>query len=71
MRHLIVIALLSVALATSAMAGDRVPGEQWMTYTDPAEAGFDAEKLAAAKATWEELPSSAFMVIADGAVVAA
>jgi CubicO group peptidase (beta-lactamase class C family) len=42
-----------------------------MVFTDPADAGFDAEKLAAAKATWEELPSSAFMVIADGAVVAA
>jgi CubicO group peptidase (beta-lactamase class C family) len=42
-----------------------------MVFADPADAGFDAEKLAAAKATWEELPSSAFMVIADGAVVAA
>ena len=42
----------------------------WMAYADPAEAGFDAEKLAEARAVWEDLPSSALMVIADGAVVA-
>ncbi len=50
--------------------GERVPGKQWMRYVDPADAGFDATKLAAAEAQWKELPSSAFMVIADGAVVA-
>jgi CubicO group peptidase (beta-lactamase class C family) len=50
---------------------DRVPGDRWMQYTDVAQAGFDTAKLAAARATWEGLPSSAFMVIADGAVVAA
>jgi len=54
-----------------AFAGDRVPGEQWMIYADPAEAGFDAARLEAARATWEGLPSSAFLVISDGAVVAA
>jgi CubicO group peptidase (beta-lactamase class C family) len=42
-----------------------------MAYADPADAGFDADRLEAARATWEELPSSAFMVISDGAVVAA
>ena len=42
-----------------------------MQYTDVAQAGFDAVKLEAARRTWEELPSSAFLVIADGAVVAA
>ncbi|MEJ2237632.1 MAG: serine hydrolase [Gemmatimonadales bacterium] len=51
--------------------GDRVPGDHWMQYTDVAEAGFDAEKLAAARQTWEALPSSAFLVVSDGAVVAA
>jgi CubicO group peptidase (beta-lactamase class C family) len=55
----------------SALAGERVPGEHWMRYADPAEAGFDAAQLETARATWEGLPSSAFMVIADGAVVAA
>ncbi|MEM7482841.1 MAG: serine hydrolase [Acidobacteriota bacterium] len=42
-----------------------------MQYADPAEAGFDTAELAAAKADWENLSSSAFMVIADGAVVTA
>jgi CubicO group peptidase (beta-lactamase class C family) len=51
--------------------GARVPGENWMQYADVAQAGFDAEKLEAARTTWEGLPSSAFLVIADGAVVAA
>jgi CubicO group peptidase (beta-lactamase class C family) len=52
-------------------AGDRFPADRWMRYADVAQAGFDVTKLAAAQTTWEGLPSSAFMVIADGAVVAA
>ena len=50
---------------------DRVPGDTWMQFTDVGQAGFDAEKLAAARTSWEDIPSSAFMVISDGAVVAA
>jgi CubicO group peptidase (beta-lactamase class C family) len=42
-----------------------------MRYTDVADAGFDAARLEAARETWEAMPSAAFMVIADGAVVAA
>jgi CubicO group peptidase (beta-lactamase class C family) len=64
-----VLALPGTSLGQAA--GDRVPGDEWMRYTDVEQAGFDAAKLAAAKETWEGLPSSAFMVIADGAVVAA
>ena len=63
--------VLGLCVAMSALAGERVPGEHWMRYADPAEAGFDAAQLETARATWEGLPSSAFMVIADGAVVAA
>ncbi len=68
--------VLGILLAASGASpgqaqGDRVPGERWMRYTDVTQAGFDAEKLEAARATWEGLPSSAFMVIADGAAVAA
>jgi CubicO group peptidase (beta-lactamase class C family) len=62
---------VAFACALPAFAGDRVPAEQWMAYADPADAGFDADRLEAARATWEELPSSAFMVISNGAVVAA
>jgi CubicO group peptidase (beta-lactamase class C family) len=42
-----------------------------MRYADVREAGFDAAKLEAAKKTWEEIPSAAFFVVADGLVVAA
>jgi len=60
----------ATSLGQTATSG-RVPGEHWMQYTDVADAGFDAAKLEAARSTWEALPSSAFLVIADGAVVAA
>jgi CubicO group peptidase (beta-lactamase class C family)/predicted negative regulator of RcsB-dependent stress response len=42
-----------------------------MSYADPAEAGFDAARLEAARTTWEGIPSSAFLVVSNGAVVAA
>jgi CubicO group peptidase (beta-lactamase class C family) len=72
-RHTATLLALFVALllVLPAGAGDRVPGERWQRYADPADAGFDAELLEAARATWEGLPSSAFMIVADGAVVAA
>lgn len=62
--------LLMVLLAATARAGEPLPGERWMQYVDPAEAGFDAARLDAVHETWTKLPSSAFMVVADGAVVA-
>jgi CubicO group peptidase (beta-lactamase class C family) len=68
-KSLLAVAFL-VAAPLGALSQERVPGERWMRYADPAEAGFDAAALEAARATWEALPSSAFMVIADGAVVA-
>ena len=52
-------------------AKDRFPDDGWMRFTKVEEAGFDPAKLEAARTTWEKLPSSAFLVIADGAVVAA
>jgi len=70
MRRVCVV-LAVLACAVSVFAGDRVPGKQWMSYADPAEAGFDAARLETARAIWEGLPSSAFLVISDGAVVAA
>src|SRR5262245_4445534 len=59
---------LLVAAPLAAGPEKRVPGERWLRYADPAEAGFDVRALEAARATWEGLPSSAFLVIADGAV---
>ena len=48
----------------------RYPGEEWLRYENVEEAGFDPAGLEVAQAAWAELPSSAFMVIADGVVVA-
>ena len=56
--------------ATAQAASDRVPANDWMRYAHVEEAGFDPMKLEAARETWESLPSSAFLVISDGAVVA-
>jgi len=64
------VALVALAAPLSA-AGSRIPGEHWMRYADPADAGFDPARLEAAHETWKSLPSSAFLVVADGAVVAA
>jgi CubicO group peptidase (beta-lactamase class C family) len=49
----------------------RYPEEGWLRYAEVEEAGFDAGRLEAARAMWEAMPSSAFLVVADGAVVAA
>jgi len=69
---LVLAALVAAPGLSRAQApSDRVPSEHWMQYGDVAQAGFDADKLEAARRTWEGLPSSAFLVIADGAIVAA
>ena len=63
--------LAVIACVAAAFAGGRVPGDEWLSYVDAAEAGFDPARLERARSKWEEIPSSAFLVIADGAVVAA
>ncbi len=67
----VAIALFLFLVVAAAAVGQRVPGGEWMRYVDVEEAGFDPRGLEAARSTWEGLPSSAFMVVADGAVVAA
>jgi CubicO group peptidase (beta-lactamase class C family) len=63
--------LLALPHAGSAQAGSRIPGDQWMRYANVEQAGFDPARLEAARRAWERIPSSAFLVVADGAVVAA
>jgi len=69
----VVLSILFVASGASfgQTASGRFPGDAWMRFTNVEEAGFDPAKLEAARTTWEGLSSSAFLVIADGAVVAA
>ncbi|MBN1909024.1 MAG: serine hydrolase [Pirellulales bacterium] len=82
----LVFAVLAVALAAQSVAADaypiekwkkwdrqrsdRMPGEQWMRYASPEEAGWSSGKLAEAKAFSEKLGSAAVMIVYDGAVVA-
>lgn len=66
-----VLSFVLVAASLTAQPAPRVPGEAWQRFVDVREAGFDPERLEAAHRRWTELPSSAFLVVADGAVVAA
>ncbi len=50
--------------------GERVPGDEWLRFADPRDAGFDPEALEAAHRSWQSMTSAAFLVIADGAIVA-
>lgn len=50
-------------------AQERVPGDTWLQYVNPSDAGFDPELLSAAHKNWQAVDSAAFLVIADGAVV--
>lgn len=64
--------VLALLAAADARAQQSVfPGESWMQYTTPAEAGFDPELLGQARAFWEALDSAAFMVVYRGNVVVA
>jgi CubicO group peptidase (beta-lactamase class C family) len=61
----------AIGAGFSQTASDHFPDDDWMRFTNVEEAGFDPARLGSARTTWEDLPSSAFMVIVDGAVVAA
>lgn len=68
------VALLALVLLSSAplcAQSSRVPGERWMQYATPEQAGFSSEGLARARALWERSRSAAYMVVHRGAVVAA
>ena len=71
MKRLLTVFVLACALSTLAWPQNHVPGETWMRYADPEEAGWSTEKLAEAEAYWESLDSAAFFVVENGAVVVA
>ena len=67
---LFLVAVLALAAPSSAQT-PRVPGDDWMRYADPAEAGWSSEKLAEAKAYWDTIGSAAWVVVENGVVVVA
>lgn len=65
--------LLLLLLLPSIAVGqtERQPSQAWLQYATPADAGFDAERLAAAKAVADSAGSAAVMAVHRGHVVAA
>ena len=57
--------------APGTLAAGRYPGETWMQYADPQEAGWSPQKLAEAQAYAELIGSAAVMLVQGGTVVAA
>jgi len=64
-------AWLLLVAAPFAPAQERVPGEVWLRFESPEEAGFSSVELAKAKAYYDTLDAAAAMVVFDGAVLAA
>ena len=61
-------ALLPAAVPLEAQ--QRVPGETWMQYATPEQAGWSSVGLEAATAFADSIGSAAFLLVYDGAVVA-
>ena len=55
----------------NAAASPTFPGERWMMYATPEEAGWSSQKLAAVERDSKAAGSTAVMVIFDGTIVAA
>ena len=70
MRLLASFAPLILTLPVAAQTAS-FPGETWMQYASPEEAGFSHELLAEAREYWQSFPSAAYMIVYRGAVVAA
>lgn len=45
------------------------PGESWMSYSSPEQAGWSSQKIELAKSYADSIGSAAFMLVYDGAVV--
>ena len=65
------VAVCTLFCASAAHGVSRAPGDTWLKYKTPKEAGFSPRKLDEAKKFWKSTGSAAAMVVQDGAVVAA
>lgn len=61
--------MLISAVASGADRPARIPGEVWLKYATPGDAGFSSEKLAEARAYFDSIPASAVFVVYKGAVL--
>ncbi len=65
------VAVCALFCASVAHGVPRSPGDTWLKFKTPKEAGFSPRKLDEAKKFWKSTGSAAAMVVHDGAVVAA
>lgn len=63
--------LLGLWLTAAASAQERYPEETWLRYVVPEEAGWSSEGIEMAKAFADSIGTAAFLLVYDGAVVAA
>jgi CubicO group peptidase (beta-lactamase class C family) len=63
--------IAGILLSGPALAGERYPGAAWETIEKPAELGWSADKLAAAKQYFDTTESSAFVLVDAGRIVVA
>jgi CubicO group peptidase (beta-lactamase class C family) len=73
-RAVIITALALSVLNSCAVQEDkepRYPGTSWSMYAVPEDAGWSSDRLSSAKALYDDIGSSAFLVVSDGAVLVA
>jgi CubicO group peptidase (beta-lactamase class C family) len=63
--------IAGILLSGPALAGERYPGAAWEIIEKPAELGWSADKLAAAKQYFDTTESSAFVLVDAGRIVVA
>ncbi len=64
-------AALAIALTVSFTVGAAEPSDTWQQVRSPVDAGWSAERLAAARTKAESIGSAAVMVVESGRVIAA
>ncbi|RKX25748.1 MAG: hypothetical protein DRP45_05195 [Candidatus Zixiibacteriota bacterium] len=63
------IGLFLLSNQVQATPEQRIPGETWLQYATPEDAGFSSEKLAEAKVYYDSTAAAAVIVIYQGAVL--
>jgi CubicO group peptidase (beta-lactamase class C family) len=71
MRNTLIFIVGAISLICASEAHCQNPGVHWEQYKFVEQAGFSPEKLRVAKAFYDSLQSSAFMIVQSGRVVAA
>lgn len=71
LRLAVLFIIILINPASFTLAGDIYPGETWLKYSNPEEAGFSAEKLSSLIEQYQHNEGAALMVVHEGAVLVA